>query len=73
MKTVRHTLRMQQPLHVETEGCIINVFLVANSAGQPVTVVQVNANDYPVDRWAIEHCASGEQWASIRVVKQKEG
>jgi len=62
---------MQQPLHVETEGCIINVFLIANSKGQPVTVVQIKADDYPGEGWVIEDDGGlPSKFKAVRVVKQ---
>ena len=68
MKTMRHTARMSQPLHVEAPGCIINIRAgLETDEGRPVTVVSIICDDYATDTWRLD---DGEKFVSLRIVKQ---
>lgn len=71
MKTIRHTARMSQPLHIEAPGCIINVRAgLGADEGQPVTVVQVICDKYPGEVWTLEDGGMDKKFATLRIIKQ---
>lgn len=68
MKTMTHTKRMDQPLHIEAPGCIINVYAgLTDCDGNQVTAVQILCDDYAGATW---RTAEGEKSLNIRIVKQ---
>jgi hypothetical protein len=68
MKTITHTVRMSQPLHIEAPGCIVNIHAgLEDAEGNPVTSVQVLCDSYLGNAWRLEN---GEKFAGLRVTKR---
>lgn len=69
MKTMRHTKRMEQPLHVEAPGCIVNIYAgQQDTDGTPVTTVQILCDTTGTDKWLLEN---GERFVSLRVIREQ--
>jgi len=68
MKTVVHTKRSKdQLLHVEAEGCIVNIRIgLTNMDGQEVTSVEIIPDNYCGERWTLEGAINN------RIIKQQE-
>lgn len=71
MKTIRHTARMSQPLHIEAPGCIVTIHAgLQTGEGRPFTAIQVICNTYVTGPWKLKN---GEKIISLRVIKQVKG
>lgn len=72
MKTVVHTLPCRKRLlHIEAEGCIVNIRVgLTDADGRPVTSVEVLADQYSGDRWSLDgDDATSRRATGIRVRK----
>jgi len=69
MKTIQHSASARDKvLHVEAEGCIVNIRVgLKDDRGRPVTVVEVLADNYMGDQWRIE--GGSETHHAVRVVR----
>ena len=69
MKTITFSKnnRSDDRLHIETEGCIINIQVnLFNRHGQKVTYIEILSNKYKDDNWTIQ----GNHAISVTVKKE---
>lgn len=55
MKTVRHLNARDNLLHIETDGCIVNIRTgLHDREGRPVTSVEILADTYVGEEWTLD-------------------
>lgn len=70
MKTIRHSAKAKDKLlHVETEGCIVNIHVgLRDEHGREVTHILVRADQYAGEEWIIG--GTSAQFTGIRVIRK---
>jgi len=73
MKTVVHTNPRQgnETLHVETRGCIVNIRVgLHNTEGQEVTHIEILADKYAGEEWALEGSVNNRVIHPMQTLKE---